>query len=35
MNPADFIYLFANSIGQHPALALVVAFAGGIVSTST
>ena len=35
MNPADFIERFANSVGQHPALALLVAFAGGIFSTST
>jgi hypothetical protein len=35
MNPADFIERFATSVGQHPAVALLVAFAGGILSTST
>jgi hypothetical protein len=35
MNPTDFIERFATSVGQHPAVALLVAFAGGILSTST
>ena len=35
MNPADFIEHVSASIAQHPLVALLVAIAGGIFSTST
>ena len=35
MNPADFIEGLSASVAQYPLVALLVAIAGGIFSTST
>jgi len=35
MNPADFIEGLSNSIATYPLVAVMVAIAGGIFSTST
>ena len=35
MNPADFIERLSASIAQYPLVALLVAIAGGVFSTST
>ena len=35
MNPAEFIDGLAGAIGQSPALAVLVAIVGGLLSTST
>jgi hypothetical protein len=35
MNPADFIDRLSLAIGQHPLVAVLVATAGGLLSTST
>ena len=35
MNPADFIDRLSASVAQYPIVALLVAIAGGIFSTST
>lgn len=35
MNPADFIERVGASVAHHPLVALLVAFAGGVFSTST
>lgn len=35
MNPAELIERLAASIAESPALAMLVAMAGGVLSTST
>jgi hypothetical protein len=35
MNPADFIDRLAGAIAQYPLVAILVAIAGGLLSTST
>ena len=35
MNPFTFIEQAASAIGQNPALALLIALIGGVLSTST
>jgi len=35
MNPADFIDRLSTSAASSPAIALLIAIAGGIFSTST
>ena len=35
MNPADFIERLSASIAQYPLIAVLVAIAGGLFSTST
>jgi hypothetical protein len=35
MNPADFIERLSTSIAQYPMVAVLVAIAGGVLSTST
>ena len=35
MNPADFIDRLAGAIAQYPLVAVLVAIAGGLLSTST
>ena len=35
MNPAEFIERLADSVAQHPSIALLVAVIGGLLSTST
>ena len=35
MNPFTYMEQFAGAIAQHPALALLIALVGGVLSTST
>jgi hypothetical protein len=35
LNPAEFIERLSESVAQYPLVALLVAFAGGVFSTST
>lgn len=35
MNPADFIDRLSHSVAQYPLVALLVAIAGGVFSTTT
>ncbi len=35
MNPSDWLHRFAGSVTAHPALAVLVAIAAGLLTTST